>query len=954
MPLRLRSLAAQRLPRARHLVIACGLAIGLVLPLGTAGLILQTRQDDLANAGRELKNLSLVLSEETDRAFQSAELVQHGLMNHLRNEGIDTPAKFEHDLNTQAVQLELQQRIVGLPHVNSLALVSRDGAVLSISRVWPVTASEATSRDYFLALTRDPAKGCLIGLPLRNRINAAWTIPFACAFTGADGKLIGLVRVGLQIDLFERLFAGITIGDDATISLYRADGVLLARYPRPDTGLGRTYGSPEDFSQLQASVDHGVVTRISVIDGKTRLIAPHSVAHYPLLLTASNTARAVLAPWRARTRWISGIAAIAELVLAGFVWLSVRQLRGQERLGKADAAAALAEAARARAEAELALARQREASGQAAHLQSQRFDVALNNMVQGLIMVDAAGRLVVVNRRFVELCGLPADSAQFVETYTELLDLIFACGNFTAHDIANLRDWRPDQAAQQTTADFIWELNDGRAFKIAYQPMPDGWLATYEEITESRRAEVRMAYMARHDPLTDLPNRTLFHEKLQAALAHTRRGDSLALLCLGLDQFKAVNDTLGHPVGDALLQAVARRLLDRVRDTDILARLGGDEFAVVQAQIARPEEAAIFAERLMAILEEPFEVAGHKIVIGTSVGIALGPHDGSDSDELLKSADLALYRAKLEGRGVYRLFQVGMDAQMQARRVLELDLRHALNSGQFELFYQPLIDLRAREVSGFEALLRWRHPLKGLVAPDAFIPLAEEIGAIVPLGAWVLRSACATAARWPNAMKVAVNLSAVQFKAPDLVATVAAALLESGLDPERLELEITETVLLRDTDATLATLRKIHALGVHIAMDDFGTGYSSLSYLRQFPFDRIKIDQSFIRELGKVPDCAAIVHAITMLGRELGMATTAEGVETQEQLAELAMAGCTDVQGYLFSRPVPEGAIAEMLRTMPSIRDMLPPGSVRMDLQPAGGAVTRMNARQAMPAMPAL
>ena len=832
------------------------------------------------------------------------------------------------------MQRDLQQRIVGLPHISSLALVSRAGAVLSISRAWPVTAAEASSRDYFLALTRDPSQGCRIGLPLRNRVNAAWTIPFACAYTDANGSLIGLVRVGLQVDLFERLFAGITIGADATISLYRNDGVLLARSPRPDAGLGRTYGQPAEFTELQASVDRGVISRTSVIDGKQRLIAPHSVAHFPLLLAASNTVAAVLAPWQARMRWMSGLAGMAELVLAGFVWLSVRQLRSQERLSGADAAAARAEAARVQAEAELALARQREASGQAAQLQAQRFDLAMNNMVQGLIMVDAAGRLVIVNHRFIELCGLPADTAQFVDTYAELLDLIFACGNFTAHDMADLRDWPPDPAEDHATADFIWELSDGRAFKICHQLMPDGWLATYEEITESRRAEIRMAYMARHDALTDLPNRTLFHEKLEAALAHARRGDSLALLCLGIDQFKAVNDTLGHPVGDALLQAIARRLLERTRDTDIVARLGGDEFAVVQEQIAKPEEAAHFAERLIAIMEEPFEVAGHKIVIGTSIGIALGPHDGADSDELLKSADLALYRAKLEGRGVYRLFQVGMDAQMQARRMLELDLRNALHSGQFELFYQPLIDLRARAVSGFEALLRWRHPLKGLVAPDTFIPLAEEIGAIVPLGAWVLRSACATAAGWPNGRKVAVNLSAVQFKSPDLVATVADALRESGLAPERLELEITETVLLHDTAATMATLRKIHALGVCIAMDDFGTGYSSLSYLRQFPFDRIKIDQSFIRELGKTRDCAAIVRAVTTLGQELGMATTAEGVETREQLTELALAGCTDVQGYLFSRPVPEAAIAEMLRAMPSIHDMLPPGSVWMDPPP--------------------
>ena len=314
--------------------------------------------------------------------------------------------------------------------------------------------------------------------------------------------------------------------------------------------------------------------------------------------------------------------------------------------------------------------------------------------------------------------------------------------------------------------------------------------------------------------------------------------------------------------------------------------------------------------------------------IGTSVGIAFSPQDGTDPDQLLKNADLALYRAKQDGRGVYRLFQPDMDAEMQARRLLEIDLRKALGGGQLELFYQPLIDLHVQTAVGFEALLRWRHPDKGLVPPDQFIPLAEEIGAIVPIGEWALLTACTTAAGWPDGLKVAVNLSPVQFKSSNLVAAVSAALSGSGLSPNRLELEITETVMLQDTAATLATLHELHALGVSIAMDDFGTGYSSLGYLHRFPFDRIKIDQSFVRELGRQRDCDAIVRAVTALGRALGMQTTAEGVETVEQLRALAQAGCDVVQGYLFSRPVPEAAIAELLRSMPSVAAMLRPDSV--------------------------
>jgi predicted signal transduction protein with EAL and GGDEF domain len=342
-------------------------------------------------------------------------------------------------------------------------------------------------------------------------------------------------------------------------------------------------------------------------------------------------------------------------------------------------------------------------------------------------------------------------------------------------------------------------------------------------------------------------------------------------------------------------------------------RLGGDEFAVILAPIEKPTEAIRLANRVLELFDPPFDVAGHQIVISTSIGIAFAPEDGTDNDQILKNADLALYRAKVDGRGVYRLFQPEMDAQMQARRLLELDLRKALQAGQFELFYQPLVDLRAGAVTGFEALLRWRHPERGLVPPGEFIPLAEEIGLIVPIGEWVLAEACATAAGWPGDVRVAVNLSPAQFKSRNLVTAVSRAFCDAGLRADRLELEITETVMLQDTEATLATLHQLHGLGAGIALDDFGTGYSSLSYLRRFPFDRIKIDQSFVRELGVRRDCGAIVRAVAGLSRDLGMATTVEGVETRDQLALLRSVGCTEFQGYLFSPAVPGGEVADLV-----------------------------------------
>ncbi len=445
-----------------------------------------------------------------------------------------------------------------------------------------------------------------------------------------------------------------------------------------------------------------------------------------------------------------------------------------------------------------------------------------------------------------------------------------------------------------------------------------------ETLAHKRALEAQLAHMAHHDSLTRLPNRILLRERLDQELVRARRGAKFAVLCLDLDQFKSVNDTLGHPVGDRLLQVAAERMLDCVAETDIVARLGGDEFAIIQVAAPEPQGVTILAERLIEVMAEPFDVAGHQVVIGTSIGIALVPSDGLDSDQIIKSADMALYRAKKDGRGVFRFFEPEMDAKMQARRTLELDLRRALIKSEFEIYYQPLVSLETNQVSGFEALLRWNHPTRGVMSPGDFIPVAEEIGLIVPLGEWVIRNACLEAAGWPKDIKVAVNLSPAQFKSKGLALTVASALGHSGLSPHRLELEITETVLLLESHATLATLHQLRELGVRISMDDFGTGYSSLSYLRSFPFDKIKIDQSFVRDLSERPDSVAIIRAVSGLGKNLGMATTAEGVETVEQLGHLRLEGCSEVQGYLFSKPT---QAPNVLAVIEKVRNQLHTGA---------------------------
>jgi diguanylate cyclase (GGDEF)-like protein len=419
--------------------------------------------------------------------------------------------------------------------------------------------------------------------------------------------------------------------------------------------------------------------------------------------------------------------------------------------------------------------------------------------------------------------------------------------------------------------------------------------------------------MARHDALTDLPNRVLLRERLVEALARVERGHRLAVLCLDLDHFKNVNDTLGHPVGDELLRAVADRLRACVRDTDTISRVGGDEFSIIQTDIVDATDAERLARRITEAVSAPYDLHGHLVMGGTSIGIALAPADGTDANDLLKNADMALYGAKADGRGVYRFFEATMDQRMKERRALELALRKALERGEFELHYQPAFDLGSDGVRCCEALLRWHHPERGMVPPVEFIPIAEDIGLIVAIGEWVIARACADAATWPDHIGVAVNLSPTQLGSKNLLPTVLAALAQSRLPAERLELEITEAVLMQNTEANLRALHQLRALGIRISMDDFGTGYSSLSYLSSFPFDKIKIDRSFVSGLGDNAQAAAIVRAVADLAESLKMTTTAEGVETRAQLDRVRELGCTEVQGYFYSPPVP---LAELMKTL--------------------------------------
>ena len=548
-------------------------------------------------------------------------------------------------------------------------------------------------------------------------------------------------------------------------------------------------------------------------------------------------------------------------------------------------------------------------------LLAERFNTALSNMPHGLCMFDRDRRIVVANSKLNELFGLPpaADLKQ-----RSMSDLVAECVH-----ARKLSDWNAEQLSRnleerlsgRTTEKFSIELEAQRTLEFSVEPMENrGMVMLVEDITERKLAESKIYHMARFDTLTELPNRAILQLRLEEALNHSRRGRACAVHFIDIDQFKQVNDTLGHSRGDMLLQAVAKQLRAAVRDTDVVARFGGDEFIVLQSPIDDVKEASALAERILRSVGDTYDIDGNEVAVSASIGVALAPHDGTDADELLRNADMALYRAKAESRDTWRFFKSEMEARARARRSLELDLRNAVANEAFEIYYQPIVDLKTGRISACEALLRWPHKERGMVSPAEFIPVAEEMGIITEIDQWVLKNACVECRRWPGNVQVAVNLSPIQFTRTNVPRLVREALTESGLAASRLAVEITETTLLQDTAKSRAALRELGRLGVRVSLDDFGTKYSSLSYLHSFPLHKVKIDQSFVRNLAGNERMITLLRGIVRLSAELGLRVAVEGVETEEQLALVsAQEGVDEVQGYLFGVPMPASAIRTLL-----------------------------------------
>jgi diguanylate cyclase (GGDEF)-like protein/PAS domain S-box-containing protein len=1010
---------------AARLLVFCGLLLVAAVAVSTGLILSNLRSRDLADSEREVRNIALVLAEHTDRAFQALDLAQTGLIERMQTLGIESTDDYERQMSSHDVHLMLKDKIASLPQVAAVILINSDGKVINFSRAWPIPTISVADREHFKAFQLDAQLTSYVSKPERSRATGSWTIYLARKLTGPHGEFLGLVTGAIELAYFERFFGSIALEAGSGISLFRRDGVLLARFPARDPP-GTSYSQGALFTNVLSHADQGVIRLTSIVDGEERLIAGQSLTHYPVVVAVATTVAAALADWRDAATYMSGAAILLMLVIGAIVLLSLRQIKNYELLVEA------------RAEND----------------QKVRLDAALNNMRQGLLMFDSGGRLVLYNQRYLQMYHLSSEAVKPGCTLTDLLRLRRAAGTFKGNPdqyVAKLvgADGTFKSDPDREIAKYfeegkvetkVMELPDGRIISITNESMPGrGWVSMHEDITDRRqvegerdrsqtflntiienvpapifvkeanglryvlvnragedfwgisrdkmigktsrevfakeeadviaardeqllqsdqpsfdereictpcngirsivskrlvvsdddgksryvigviedvterkRADERIAFLAHHDVVTNLPNRPAFTECLASVLDRAAAtGERCAVLCVDLDRFKEINDVFGHSVGDAVLCEVSKRLQAAVGDA-FLARVGGDEFTVITIDGAQPANAEALADRLLAALEDYIEIDGRHLRVGLSVGIAVYPTDGADATMLLANADAALYRAKAEARGSIRFFDADLDRQLRDHRTLQHDLTLAIDRGELSLHYQPLAKVSG-EVLGFEALLRWQHPIRGLVAPAAFIPPAEKSGLIISIGEWVLRKACREAASWPNPLRIAVNLSPMQFCHRDFPTVVHSVLLETGLSPNRLELEITESVLIDDFFRGISILRRLKALGVRIVMDDFGTGYSSLSYLHSFTFDKIKIDRVFISDLEHNSQSATIVRAVIGLARGLELPVAAEGVETEGQRAILAHEGCDEIQGFLLGRPCPIEDYAELV-----------------------------------------
>ncbi len=866
-----------------------GLAVVVVIWSGILLLSDQEHGRAYDDALRQGNNLTLVLEEYVQRII----LQYDNVLLALRRDYGNNPQHF--DLPTWSKNTQFHSSLtanIGITDANGYVILSSLRHLSS-----PVYVGD---REPFLFQQKSSKSDQLfISDPLIGGVSKEPSIQLTRPINSPDGRFIGTVAIALNVAELEKFFGSLNLGNGGIVSLVHSDGVVLVRggsSPEARSFIGTKLDDSPLFAELKKSAAGSYwnsAATSSQFEGIKRLISYRAVPGLPLVAVAGRSEETIFHQADASHEKYVVIGTVLTIAILFVVLMAAH--RQAQMLSTSDE-----------------LHQSKESLEQANRVldETKRFlHSIIENIPVSVVVKDAATRkYVLVNRAFESMVEMPrcdllgrtvfeifnAEDAKFMDrTDSEAAQTV----NDTHYKEYEVEGPKGGQRIQATRRIVLRDEGGGPKYLIAM----------IDDITERKKVEHRIAYLAHHDGLTGLVNRTALLQRIEEAGGRSRRsGEAFSVLLLDLDRFKQVNDSMGHPVGDRLLCEVASRLKGLLRETDVLARLGGDEFAIIQAGDAGSERAAAaLAGRVIACIGQPFVIDGVEITVGTSIGIAFAPEHQGASDELLKMADLALYRAKAAGRNGFCFFDPQMSAVASARQQIESDLRRAIQQNELEVHYQPIIDCKTGKISSTEALVRWRHPVKGLIYPDSFIPIAEETGLIGLIGDRVLRAACTQAAAWPTDVRVAVNLSVIQIQKPNCVAVVMLALAESGLSPERLEIEITETALIKSAAECLPALRQFKDLGITIVLDDFGTGYSSLSQLAMFPFNRIKIDKSFTQNMTKRSECAAIISATLTLAQSLDIATTAEGVETADQYRLLQLSGVTSLQGYFFQRPVP-------------------------------------------------
>jgi diguanylate cyclase (GGDEF)-like protein len=741
----------------------------------------------------------------------------------------------------------------------------------------PTPPIDVSDRDHYLVQLHSTDDHLFISKPVIGRTSGQWSVQLSRRFTNSNGSFGGAVVVSLNPEHFTNFYDKIDFGSAASIAMIGSDGVVRAS---GGGGAGR-FALGQDLTGTSL-FEHFNDSRNSIFEFKdaqgpqTMLMALRKVRGYPLWVTVGMRKADILQPSLESLEWNALTGVLFTLII----------LAAMEQILRSEAGA---------------------------KQKSEQLKLTLEHMNQGIMLVTKDHEIPVINKRCGELLELPAgfiDHPLRLESFAPL-QIGQSLNSFHA-DLAMAPE--NDSSAPGANSAFEHTLPDGTVIEALRTPLPEGgFIQTFTDVTKRRQADAYIAKLASEDPLTGLPNRRVFRASIEKLSGSEGRSTEFAVLFLDLDRFKVINDTLGHRIGDMLLIEVANRLQRSLQHGEVLARLGGDEFAIVIPSFTSCASLATAARTIVELIAQPYDIDGHRIRSTVSVGIAVGPKDGNNADDLLMAADLALYAVKTTGRGTYCFYEHSMNEELNDRRQIETDLREAIEQQRLHLAYQPVIDLRRNAIAGFEALARWDHPTLGVISPAVFVPIAEDSGLILPLGEWALREACSQAVQWPSNLKIAVNLSPVQFSLPNLADVVVRVLAETGLEPHRLVLEITERLFISDTEKTLAVLHRLKAIGVGIAMDDFGTGYSSLSSLRSFPFDKIKIDRAFVVDLGENSQNSVIVQAVIIIARALGMTTVAEGVETAAQQRLLTALGCDEVQGYLYSNAISSDRIPELL-----------------------------------------